>query len=217
MTDRICFVWRMMKIYNTPSETVFSIDCRLYKEWAITKNALHMVLLFLFNYVYRRYGRFPSFVWISYDTHFQNFSLGVFISVFCSLMSCLISKHEVLDIYIWIILIFIEFFCGELQDLFLPNDRFVYSDPNPILSLSSSYLSEFVSRLYDPRWEFDLYRISSSLSTSIYYLYIISYLPSYFSISSFLSSFLSYILIIQLLHIHLLTISTSFISYFIFL
>ena len=103
MTDRICFVWRMMKIYNTPSETVFSIDCRLYKEWAITKNVLHMVLLFLFNYVYRRHGRFPSFVWISYDTHFQNFSLGVFISVFCSLMSCLISKHEVLDIYIWII------------------------------------------------------------------------------------------------------------------
>ena len=120
-------------------------------------------------------------------------------------------------IFIFELFIFIEFFFGELQDLFLPNDRFVYSDPNPILSSSSSYLSDFVSRLYDHRWEFDLYRISSSLSTSIYYLYIISYLPSYFSISSFLSSFLSYILIIQLLHIHLLTISTSSISYFIFL
>ena len=44
-----------------------------------------------------------------------------------------------------------------------------YSDSNPILSSSSSYLSESISRLYPHRWEFDPYRTSSSLSSSICY------------------------------------------------
>ena len=53
------------------------------------------------------------------------------------------------------------------------------SDFNPILSSSSLYLSESVSRLYALRWEFNPYRFSSFLSSSIHYCL-------YSSLSSFI-------------------------------
>ena len=53
------------------------------------------------------------------------------------------------------------------------------SDSNPILSSSSLILSEFVSRLYAPRGEFNPYRTYSSVSSSIYY-------SRYSSLSSFI-------------------------------
>lgn len=100
------------------------INCCLYKEWVFTKKSLHMVLSFLINCICCHHGHFPS-LYVFTTMTFQNFSVGVFISVFYSLMSCFIFKDEILDIYIRIILIFIEVFCGELQYLFLPNDRFI--------------------------------------------------------------------------------------------
>ena len=76
-------------------------------------SALHMMSSLLFNYIYRHNGHFPS-LYVFPTIKFQNVSVGIFIPAFCSLMSCLIFKHEVLDIYIRIILIFNELFCGEL-------------------------------------------------------------------------------------------------------
>jgi len=59
--------------------------------------------------------------------------------------------------------------------------EFFYSDLYPILSSSSLYLSESISHLYGPRWEFDPYHISSSLSSFIYY-FIYSSLSSFINI-----------------------------------
>ena len=54
----------------------FFIDRRLYKEWAFTKNALYIVLLFLFNCIYRHHGHFPS-LYVFPTIKFQNFSEGI--------------------------------------------------------------------------------------------------------------------------------------------
>ena len=100
-------------------------------------------------------------------------------------MSCLIFKHEVLDIYILFVLWWVAIFLlNFISFLLLRNDWFSYLNSNPIASLWFSYLSESAYRFYIDNRQFDPYLISSSLSFSICY-------SQYTFISSSISSFLS--------------------------
>ena len=139
---------------------------------------------------------------------FQHFSAGVLIPSFCSLMSCLIFKHKVLDIYIRIILIFIELFCGELD---------IYSSQ----TIDFFIRIPIQSCLHPHRICLNLYLDSTLLDESliyiVYFLPILLHIllpiffPIFFHSSPYLFFFLSYILIV-----HLQIPSTSSPSSFIF-
>ena len=113
LIDRICHVWQKIKYTIIFILLQFSVIVHLTENELIAQNALnHCHCMFLFC-VYRQQWPLSVIVCISNDK-FQNFRVGVFILVFCSLMSCLIFKHEVLDIYLEIFLWWVAIFLPPL-------------------------------------------------------------------------------------------------------
>ena len=135
------------------------------------RGLVYFYLAFIVNH-----DLFPSLYGFS-TIKFQFFSVGALSRAFvlwclvCFQTSCIAYSYWIFSVVSCNILSYSYFICPS------PNDCVSYLDSNPIVSSSTS-------RLYaDRRW-FDPYRISSSLSSFIYYSL---YSPISSSISSFLS------------------------------
>ena len=94
--------WRKIKTYNTSSESYLSLIVLCMKNENFAINALPMMSFFLIAFIVTMvtFRRWMCFL----RQNFNFFSVGILTLFVYSLICCLIFKHEVLNIYIRIVL-----------------------------------------------------------------------------------------------------------------